>query len=272
MQSNNNNVNVNAIAPGLSCQIKEVIPDNWNSIFIPRISFDMTRQELGFLIETQLSLGSISRIDFAPANNGSGRMAFVHMVEFASSPEVDAIRKEMENTGFWDVPDHLNLHPIKLRFVINKNPVPKTEFTMETLADAVTRQGYIIDDHAMNINTFDGLMTKMQQNMYAKFAMMESRMAMMEKEHAKTTIQLSYEIQRANMAETELRHMKTEMQKMEARFQTVECDMTILYDNVNEQSDLVNGMHTNFEDKFKEIHSDIHHIEYDLMKKIYVVE
>jgi hypothetical protein len=121
------------------------VSDDWKSIFIPRIDFNMTREELIRIIEQQLCMGTVSRIDLAPAKDGSGRMAFVHMSNFNSTPEVKQIRDAMETNPFWDLPDSLNQYRIKIRFAINRNPVPKTDFTMETLADVITRQGYMME-------------------------------------------------------------------------------------------------------------------------------
>jgi hypothetical protein len=119
------------------------IPDNWNSIFIPRIDFRYSRQDLVKLVETELKMGNVSRIDFAPAKEGSGRMAFIHMAVFNDNKDTRDIRTEMEKAGYWDLPSAYNIYPIiRIRFVINRRPVPATMFTMETLADAVNRLTY----------------------------------------------------------------------------------------------------------------------------------
>lgn len=56
------------------------IPENWNSIYIPRVDFRMTREEISRLIETTLHLGRVLRIDFAQAKEGSGRMVYLSLI------------------------------------------------------------------------------------------------------------------------------------------------------------------------------------------------
>jgi hypothetical protein len=181
MQSNLKQT-ISSIAPGLSSPLpswtpKETIPFGWNSIFIPRIDFEITRQELINIIENKLVMGHVSRIDFAPANNGSGRMAFIHMVEFTNSPYVDAIRREMETIGFWELPDDLQKYFIKIRFVINKNPVPKTDFTMETLADAVARQGYAVEENTLQVESINDQIVKIAEVLNIHFDAIEGNHA-----------------------------------------------------------------------------------------------
>jgi hypothetical protein len=131
-------------------------PADWKSIYIPRIDFRYTRLDLVKLIETRLNLGTVSRIDFAPTKDGSGRMAFIHMASFNEEPQTRAIREAMETTGSWDLPAEHNVYPIiRLRFVINRRPVPATEFTMETLADAVNRTVYTQEQYAQDIERRD---------------------------------------------------------------------------------------------------------------------
>lgn len=214
-----------AVAPGLTPVSNNEIPKDWKSIFIPRISFEVSRQELMDIVENQLHMGSISRIDFAPANNGSGRMAFVHMVDFHPTSEVDAIRKEMEVNGYWVLPEYLQKDSIKLRFVINRNPVPKTDFTMETLADAVARQGYTVEDHTEHMGVLEGQMAQVYQQIAIQDGnankifdtiyglnsmshMLFKRLLKVEEEHATIINMLKnaykQEFDRANRAEEEL--------------------------------------------------------------------
>jgi len=131
-------------------------PADWKSIYIPRIDFRYTRLELIKLIENSLNMGTVSRIDFAPTKDGSGRMAFIHMTEFNEESQTRAIREAMETTGGWDLPAEHNIYPIiRLRFVINRRPIPTTEFTMETLADAVNRTIYTQEQYAQDMERRD---------------------------------------------------------------------------------------------------------------------
>jgi len=276
------------IASGLKNQgpIRDAIPTDWKSIFIPRISFDMTRQELIDIVEKNLYMGSVSRIDFAPANNGSGRMAFIHMVEFTASPHIDAIRKEMETVGFWELPDELQFHSIRLRFVINKNPVPKTSFTMETLADALARQGYAIENTIQQVEMLnEGIMTMDADIQTISETIQEHRVAM-EDEHdefqqildsmqmriKKLEERNSYEENRANAAISQLTKAlellamsNKKLEENESRFQSLEYDMVTLYDRVHNEAVKVDCMDMYFNDKFNAVNSDLHFIEGELI-------
>ena len=244
MQSNVNNFSpalalapgLCAVAPGVIQVSNNEIPKDWKSIFIPRISFEVSRQELVEIVENQLYMGFVSRIDFAPANNGSGRMAFIHMVDFHPTAEVDAIRKEMEVNGYWVLPDYLQKDSIKIRFVINRNPVPKTEFTMETLADAVARQGYTVEDHTEHMRVLEGQMAQVYQQIATQDGnanrifdtlyglnsmshMLFKRLIKVEEEHATIINMLKngykQEFERANKAEEELREAYEKLEKYE---------------------------------------------------------
>jgi hypothetical protein len=125
------------------------IPEDWNSIYIPRIDFRMTREELSYLMECILNMGKVSRIDFAPTKDGSGRMAYIHM-EFNQEPQTVALR-EMIAKDSWEVYPEYNVYPIKLRFLVNRRPVPKTEFTIETLTDSMSRMSYTVEQHGVDI-------------------------------------------------------------------------------------------------------------------------
>jgi uncharacterized coiled-coil protein SlyX len=235
-----------------------VIPNDWKSIFIPRIDFAVTRQELVDLIEKELFLGRIERIDFAPANNGSGRMAFIHMIEFNKIPSVESIRNEMEQSGFWEVYQEFQRHPIKLRFVINKNPVPKTTFTMETLADAVARQGYTVEQTTVDMEKINeeigkqsNLIDHNQQVMDIAITEQYNRMANLES-------QVAILINRLIATENELAATKLKLEDMEVKYS---CDISILYDTCTNHSDMMTGMDIEFTEKFKEIQCDFANIE-----------
>lgn len=142
------------------------IPENWNSIYIPRVDFRMTREEISCLIETTLHLGRVLRIDFAPAKEGSGRMVYIHM-EFNDEPNTLAIRDTMEKQGVWELNPEYNNYPIKIRFMINRRPVPKTEFTIDTLADALARMSYTVEQHSADIAGHTDCITSVKQDISA---------------------------------------------------------------------------------------------------------
>ena len=142
------------------------IPENWNSIYIPRVDFRMTREEISCLIENNLHLGRVLRIDFAPAKEGSGRMVYIHM-EFNDEPNTLAIRDTMENQGVWELNPEYNNYPIKIRFMINRRPVPKTEFTIDTLADGFARMSYTVEQHGADIVSHTDCITSVKQDISA---------------------------------------------------------------------------------------------------------
>jgi hypothetical protein len=141
------------------------IPENWNSIYIPRVDFRMTREEISRLIEN-LHLGRVLRIDFAPAKEGSGRMVYIHM-EFNDEPNTLAIRDTMEKQGLWELNPEYNNYPIKIRFMINRRPVPKTEFTIDTLADGLARMSYTVEQHGVDIVSHTDCITSVKQDISA---------------------------------------------------------------------------------------------------------
>jgi hypothetical protein len=149
---NVNNI-FNTIPVGIQNLNTEEVPTNWNSIYIPRIDFRWTREELVRLFETDLVLGKVARIDFAPTKDGSGRMAFIHFIAFFQNIASDKIRTTMEECPLGiEIADEFNIYPnIKMRCAINRRPIPKTEFTIETLTDSVTRMGYTVEQHCQEL-------------------------------------------------------------------------------------------------------------------------
>jgi hypothetical protein len=129
---------------------------NWSSIFIPRLHHEMTRDDLVDIVEKKLNLGKVSSVDFAASKNGAGKMAFIHMARFYNTLFACNVRSHMEKYGFWKVPEKYQRNSyIKIRFVINRNQVPKIEFAMETLVDMLTHQSYIIEQQSVAIKNLE---------------------------------------------------------------------------------------------------------------------
>ena len=136
--------------------------NEWSSIYIPRVHINMTRQELVNIIENDLHIGQVLHIDFALLKRKSGlkqrpkKMAFIHMAAFYDTHMTYTVRYEMEVNGFWEVPDIYHKYPsIKIRFVINKNPITRTKYTMETLTDRLAQQHYMIEQQAVTIKLLE---------------------------------------------------------------------------------------------------------------------
>jgi len=161
----------------------EPIPDDWSSVYIPRIDFRWTREELVHLFERNLVLGKVSRVDFAPTKDGSGRMAFIHFAEFYDNMQSENMRQGLvEFPQGIEIPIEFNLYPtISMRCAINRRPIPKTEFTLETLTDAVTRMGYTVEQHCEELERMKAEHFQYREQMYhwsmAQTDMMQKMMA-----------------------------------------------------------------------------------------------
>ena len=105
-----------------------------NSLFIPAIDFTITKNGLKDYLETLLN-SKVSRIDFVSFNNdkGTGRRAFVHFSHWNESNKyAKEIRDKIQTNGFYDISlPNCRMH---LRLMVNKNPVPETEVTIQQVA------------------------------------------------------------------------------------------------------------------------------------------
>jgi hypothetical protein len=111
-------------------------PPMWtNSIFIPKIDFSVTKNQLKDIMEH--SVGKVSRIDFAAFNSehGSGRRVFIHFAQWYNNDYAKTVRYNIEKTGHFDMKLPINGETVRL--LINKNPVPETEQTIQQVASNV---------------------------------------------------------------------------------------------------------------------------------------
>jgi hypothetical protein len=115
------------------------VPFKWNnSIFIPVIDFSLTKNQIKDIMEK--NFGKVSRIDFASfnSNNGSGRRVFIHFTQWYNTDYAKNVRKSIETNGFYDMSIPLcNNSKYTTRLLINKNPVPETEQTIQQVASNV---------------------------------------------------------------------------------------------------------------------------------------
>ena len=236
-------------------------PVDWKSIFIPRIDFRYTRMDLIQLVENQLKLGTVSRIDFAPAKDGSGRMAFIHMAKFNTETQTQTIRYTMEKDGSWDLPAEYNLYPIiKLRFVINRRPIPTTEFTMETLADAVNRVVYTQEQQA-------NIMEKRDKALAHSNAIMEQWRAT-----AFTQIQELRDIEMHSHESCKRLHEELEAEKRksaehESRMNRLELVVNKQTRELNESKSLLNQTYStreNLYEKVRRLETELRDVVYKL--------
>jgi len=114
-----------------------------NSIFIPKIDFSITKNDIKKTMEE--NFGRVSRIDFVSFNseNGSGRRAFIHFSEWYNNDYSKFVRYSIETKGHYDMLLPINganpnnnssVAKYTVRLLINKNPVPETEQTIQQVA------------------------------------------------------------------------------------------------------------------------------------------
>jgi hypothetical protein len=114
-----------------------------NSIFIPKIDFGVTKNDIKKIMEEYF--GKVSRIDFVSFNseNGSGRRAFIHFSEWYFNDYAKFVRYTIETNGHYNMllpinganPNNLiSVAKYTVRLLVNKNPVPETEQTIQQVA------------------------------------------------------------------------------------------------------------------------------------------
>ena len=117
--------------------------NKWNnSIFIPMIDFSVTKNQIKQIMEEYF--GKVSRIDFVSFNsdNGCGRRAFIHFASWYKNDYAKCVRYNIETNGHYDMllpvygATSINGMAAKytVRLLINKNPVPETEQTIQQVA------------------------------------------------------------------------------------------------------------------------------------------
>ena len=113
-----------------------------NSLFIPMIDFSVTKNQIKQIMEEYF--GKVSRIDFVSFNsdNGSGRRAFIHFASWYKNDYAKCVRYNIETNGHYDMllpvygatPINGMAAKYTVRLLINKNPVPETEQTIQQVA------------------------------------------------------------------------------------------------------------------------------------------
>ena len=166
---------------------QSVSVDKWNnSIFIPTIPFELTKNELKECMES--NIGKVHRIDFATFNsdNGSGRRAFVHFDETYSSNFVKNLRMDISQKGHADISYIYAKHRLVVRIMINKNPVPETDKTIHQVASEIDFIGEKIrlaeedlskkQDEINDLKYENEKMNQFMENMFYMMKSMESEM------------------------------------------------------------------------------------------------
>ena len=121
-----------------------------NSIFIPKIDFSVTKNDIKKIMEEYF--GKVARIDFVSFNsdNGSGRRAFIHFSEWYINDYSKFVRFTIETKGHYDMLLPINganpnnsssVAKYTVRLLVNKNPVPETEQTIQQVASNMDFMG-----------------------------------------------------------------------------------------------------------------------------------
>jgi hypothetical protein len=117
-----------------------------NSLFIPKIDFSVTKNDIKQIMEEYF--GKVTRIDFVSFNseNGSGRRAFIHFSEWYTNDYSKFVKFSIDTKGYYDMLLPINganpnnnssVAKYTVRLLINKNPVPETEQTIQQVASNV---------------------------------------------------------------------------------------------------------------------------------------
>jgi RNA recognition motif-containing protein len=136
------------------------------SFFIPRIPFELTKEELRTYF---IKCGEVCRIDFVSFNNNSGvgRRAYVHFSQYNETADLAAfLDTRINQDGHIDICLHGNTGNSYLRIMINKNPIPQTVLNLDQVAnntifigdqlkeqaDIIQRQSNMLEAQAEMIN------------------------------------------------------------------------------------------------------------------------
>ena len=120
-----------------------------SSIFIPRIHYDISKQNLRDYFDNLLKIGEVSRVEFVDVSpeKGSGRMAFVHFAYWYNNVNSisfrDALCQNQPNgVDYVYILEKLDKnyknHTV-LRILINKRPIPETTLNVHQLTDMFNR-------------------------------------------------------------------------------------------------------------------------------------
>ena len=146
------------------------VPSVWtNSLFIPAIDFSITKNGLKDYFES-LTNSKVSRVDFVSFNNdkGTGRRAFVHFQNWNSTNKfAKDIRAKIESHGHYEL--SIPNSRIYIRLMINKNPVPETEVTIQQVAsnmDFMAEKIRIQEEEIQSMKEEIAGMKQFMENMY----------------------------------------------------------------------------------------------------------
>jgi hypothetical protein len=130
-------------------------PETNSSLFIPAIPIKLKNEEsIKYLIECELMLGRVKRVDFVaktnPINTNDNRWeVFIHFEYWYNTYDVMVLRNLLEENDYVDITgttlDNKNYFPLQnkikfLRLMFNKTPIKETNLNAHQLADLLERE------------------------------------------------------------------------------------------------------------------------------------
>jgi uncharacterized coiled-coil protein SlyX len=148
--------------------MSSAIENKWtNSLFIPRIDFDLTKTQVKDHIELWLKC-TVNRVDFVSFNSpsGVGRRAFLHLSS-AGCKNKEFMQHIMEHGNYDTCVCGCNV-----RILINKNPVPETALNLQQVAsntvflgDEMIVQKEKVEQLENKVAEMQKLLDKQEENM-----------------------------------------------------------------------------------------------------------
>jgi len=136
------------------CSLMEYIPSDWNSLYIPNLNFNFrTEVAITSLIQDQLCIGEVKRVDIVSKTTDSGGtrfLAFVHFNKWYKTKDTEFLRHEIATHGACDVYGYntefnfthsfTDNHGRRafMRFIRNESPIPETTRNVHQLAECLS--------------------------------------------------------------------------------------------------------------------------------------
>jgi hypothetical protein len=139
-----------------------------NSLFIPRLDFNISKVDVKKYFEETYPLGTVSRVDFVSFNNdnGVGRRAFVHFSKFTN----EKLKQLLLSEGKYDV----CLNGCNVRLIINEKPVPETKLNLNQVAHNTEFIGEEVKIQQDKIEEMEDKMDKMEKDARVHNTIVES--------------------------------------------------------------------------------------------------
>lgn len=126
------------------------------SLFIPRISLDVTKQQLKTYFQ---KYGMVCRVDFVSFNsdNGVGRRAYIHYQWYNFDSDLE---KSLNDKGHFDVFENTLGN---IRILKNKNPIPQTTLNIDQIAYNTIFIGDQVQNQEKQIQVLENKVKKLEQ-------------------------------------------------------------------------------------------------------------